>query len=148
MSYYLLTNVKLTNIAVYKSTDIRQLRLNGIFCKAGLRNEHFSYTFIISLWINVKFELWSSFLVSPHLISPCSLLPLPQLPGTHVGQWHCPPGPGLPEDAEDQPHALHSCPVSHHHSPAGLILQRIWCIVALLRLFSEVENLTDVILYL
>lgn len=42
---------------------------------------------------------------------PGSLLPVPQLPGADVGQRHGPPGPGLPEDAEDQPHALHRRPV-------------------------------------
>lgn len=45
-------------------------------------------------------------------LDPHSLVPVSQLPGTHVGQQHCSPGPGLPEDAEDQPHAVHSCPVS------------------------------------
>lgn len=54
---------------------------------------------------------WFTFSL-PRLFNPRSLLPVPQLPGAHVGQWHRPPGPGLPEDAEDQPHALHRRPVS------------------------------------
>lgn len=55
---------------------------------------------------------WTCFLFS----SSFSLLPLPQLPGTDVRQWHRSSGPGLPEDAEDQPHALHRRPVSHFTS--------------------------------
>lgn len=51
--------------------------------------------------------------------NPCSLLPVSQLPGTHFGQWHSAPGPGLPENAEDQPNALHCCPVSQPVSAAA-----------------------------
>lgn len=99
---------------------------------------NFSFKILIPRW-TVTVKLWHSFPVGFFLVwrggciwlsytriissspsfCPCSVVPLPQLPGTHVRQWHCPPGSGFPADAKDQPHALYRCTVSHHHSPAN-----------------------------
>lgn len=104
-------------------------------------NPHFSFKILIQRWtVTVSFQLFFCFLFCCSLFlegglhmtvlysnnflfsssfCPCSLVPLPQLPGTHVRQWHCPPGSGFPADAKDQPHALYRCTVSHHHSAAN-----------------------------
>lgn len=85
----------------------------------------------VSWYLLVLWVLWTFSFSLPSLY-PRSLLPVPQLPGSHVRQWHCSPGPGLPEDAEDQPHALHRCPVIHLPWTARLCLQSLqifwlWC---------------------